>query len=118
MQRSEQEIVRREAMQALRDLGVEPYPAAGFKVNFSTSNFSTSDFDRLLIKDLTNLAGVDEAGAIKLKELFKSKKFRVGSIKEEEAFTAFGINDTVEFCLLYTSPSPRDLSTSRMPSSA
>ena len=24
----------------------------------------------------------------------------------------------VEFCLLYTSPSPRDLSTSRMPSSA
>ena len=26
--------------------------------------------------------------------------------------------DMVEFCLLYTSPSPRDLSTSRMPSSA
>ena len=26
--------------------------------------------------------------------------------------------DTVEGCLLYTSPSPRDLSTSRMPSSA
>ena len=26
--------------------------------------------------------------------------------------------DTLYFCLLYTSPSPRDLSTSRMPSSA
>ena len=26
--------------------------------------------------------------------------------------------DLSEFCLLYTSPSPRDLSTSRMPSSA
>ena len=26
--------------------------------------------------------------------------------------------DGVQFCLLYTSPSPRDLSTSRMPSSA
>ena len=26
--------------------------------------------------------------------------------------------ETVVFCLLYTSPSPRDLSTSRMPSSA
>ena len=26
--------------------------------------------------------------------------------------------DRVEYCLLYTSPSPRDLSTSRMPSSA
>ena len=28
------------------------------------------------------------------------------------------IRDQVGFCLLYTSPSPRDLSTSRMPSSA
>ena len=28
------------------------------------------------------------------------------------------INDPVKYCLLYTSPSPRDLSTSRMPSSA
>ena len=26
--------------------------------------------------------------------------------------------DQLKFCLLYTSPSPRDLSTSRMPSSA
>ena len=29
-----------------------------------------------------------------------------------------GFTDHVEVCLLYTSPSPRDLSTSRMPSSA
>ena len=29
-----------------------------------------------------------------------------------------GGNGLVYFCLLYTSPSPRDLSTSRMPSSA
>ena len=27
-------------------------------------------------------------------------------------------DDLLKFCLLYTSPSPRDLSTSRMPSSA
>ena len=27
-------------------------------------------------------------------------------------------NELLTFCLLYTSPSPRDLSTSRMPSSA
>ena len=30
----------------------------------------------------------------------------------------FGVMDFGEGCLLYTSPSPRDLSTSRMPSSA
>ena len=28
------------------------------------------------------------------------------------------LNELIERCLLYTSPSPRDLSTSRMPSSA
>ena len=35
----------------------------------------------------------------------------------EEAFESRK-KDTVNSCLLYTSPSPRDLSTSRMPSSA
>ena len=33
---SEQEIVRRESLQKLRDLGIDPYPAARFDVN-STS---------------------------------------------------------------------------------
>ena len=97
MQRSEQEIVRREAMQALRDLGVEPYPAAGFAVNFSTKDFKTANFDELLIKDLASLAKVGEAGAKKLMELFKAKKFRTSSIKEDEAFTALGISDPVSF---------------------
>ena len=41
------------------------------------------------------------------------KKARRGEIKD---FT--GVSDPYEPCLLYTSPSPRDLSTSRMPSSA
>ena len=43
--------------------------------------------------------------------------------QELEARAAKGYEETVEellnpSCLLYTSPSPRDLSTSRMPSSA
>ena len=37
----------------------------------------------------------------------------------QELEVALGLNEeTYKFCLLYTSPSPRDLSTSRMPSSA
>ena len=38
----------------------------------------------------------------------------------EKALSQAGIsiNDDLYICLLYTSPSPRDLSTSRMPSSA
>ena len=35
-----------------------------------------------------------------------------------ERYTAEGLDHKPKFCLLYTSPSPRDLSTSRMPSSA
>ena len=36
-----------------------------------------------------------------------------------EAYYLFGLpEDRIDICLLYTSPSPRDLSTSRMPSSA
>ena len=38
---------------------------------------------------------------------------QAGSIADEQAIQAW-----LEACLLYTSPSPRDLSTSRMPSSA
>ena len=41
------------------------------------------------------------------------------SVVTDEADNCANPNEvTVEFCLLYTSPSPRDLSTSRMPSSA
>ena len=35
MQLSEQEIVRRESLQKLRDLGINPYPAAQFKATAS-----------------------------------------------------------------------------------
>ena len=35
-----------------------------------------------------------------------------------DVFTPYMITGKKNFCLLYTSPSPRDLSTSRMPSSA
>jgi lysyl-tRNA synthetase class 2 len=35
---SEQEILRREAMQELRNLGIDPYPAEGFEVNVSAED--------------------------------------------------------------------------------
>ena len=42
---------------------------------------------------------------------------RVGG-PAEYFFQPADTDDLADFCLLYTSPSPRDLSTSRMPSSA
>ena len=40
------------------------------------------------------------------------------SVQVYEETSGLGPGEPVESCLLYTSPSPRDLSTSRMPSSA
>ena len=39
------------------------------------------------------------------------------SVKKEK-WSRIGVNTTEDFCLLYTSPSPRDVEESRMPSSA
>ena len=41
-----------------------------------------------------------------------------GEVDVAKAVAAWNLQAQVEACLLYTSPSPRDLSTSRMPSSA
>ena len=57
---------------------------------------------------------------------FKQKKYTIhpelldksGNITEEELLTVRFSNDNDTTCLLYTSPSPRDRTRSRMPSSA
>ena len=58
-------------------------------------------------------------GQIDIKSL--SKKLKVSTMtiyRDIEEFTKRGVIKKEKGCLLYTSPSPRDLSTSRMPSSA
>ncbi len=42
----------------------------------------------------------------------------IASVERDELRSKLAIDGRFEICLLYTSPSPRDLSTSRMPSSA
>ena len=55
MQLSEQEIVRRESLQKLRNLGVNPYPAAQFKTTATVKNI-IDEFDALEGKEVI-LAG-------------------------------------------------------------
>ena len=55
MQLSEQEIVRRDSLKKLRDLGIDPYPAAQFKTT-STIKEVISNFESLEGKELV-LAG-------------------------------------------------------------
>ena len=61
---------------------------------------------------------VGEAGEVaeKVKKVIRDKK----GIFDDESKKGLKkeLGDVLWYCLLYTSPSPRDLSTSRMPSSA
>ena len=45
-------------------------------------------------------------------------EIQVNPVLEEKSIEESRTNNQIDPCLLYTSPSPRDLSTSRMPSSA
>ena len=55
-------------------------------------------------------AATDKVIQVAAKE-YQHKRLKINSLSP-------GLVDTPMTCLLYTSPSPRDLSTSRMPSSA
>ena len=65
--------------------------------------------------DLESLAEIERSFVGKKGELVGLKK-TLGSLAPEERKAAG--QELNQACLLYTSPSPRDLSTSRMPSSA
>ena len=59
---------------------------------------------------------LDQLIISQLREIVGNKNVRLS----DEDLTDYGMDRTTIWtaCLLYTSPSPRDLSTSRMPSSA
>ena len=130
-QLSEQEIVRRESLQKIKDLGIDPFPAAKVEVNFKSSEFTTEDFNANLVKAIESLKGIGPGKAPEIMALMKKNKFKTAALleanvglSEQVAFDA-GIDkapttleEFVGSCLLYTSPSPRDATLSRMPSSA
>ena len=60
------------------------------------------------------LVEVDGLAVTALEDIPQGHKMAVKPIKNGENVIKYGF----PICLLYTSPSPRDLSTSRMPSSA
>ena len=51
-------------------------------------------------------------------KLFARRRDNMRRREKEDLIEAGGVMGAFKACLLYTSPSPRDLSTSRMPSSA
>ena len=78
------------------------------------------DSDYSMINYLVDINLLDEAAKLKNDEFIKD--YQQGQL-DFNLYTNFALKPYAgktqnEICLLYTSPSPRDLSTSRMPSSA
>ena len=72
---SEQEIVRRQSLQAIRDLGINPFPAEKFEVNFSSTDFTSADFRQNIVKELENIKNFDNVKAEQLTEFLLKNKF-------------------------------------------
>ena len=73
---SEQELIRRESLAKLRELGIEPYPAALYPVNDTTKNIS-ENFD----PEKGNFADVCLAGRIMSRRIMGAASF--GELQDE-----------------------------------
>ena len=80
------------------------------KVDYALKQIQMDKVDRIFLEELENeidiLRGMDHPNIVKAHEVYKHRR------------EIYIILELCDGCLLYTSPSPRDLSTSRMPSSA
>jgi lysyl-tRNA synthetase class 2 len=95
---SEQEIVRRESLQAIRDLGINPFPAEKFEVNFKSTDFTSADFRQNIVNELEKIKNVGKAKAEQLAEFLLKNKFRANVLLEDaETMASLGLAETVEW---------------------
>ncbi|SQG05267.1 Lysine--tRNA ligase [Elizabethkingia meningoseptica] len=73
MQLTEQEIIRREKLQQLRQMGIEPYPAAEFEVNTNTQEIKQKYEDGKKVKLAGRLMSVRIMGKASFAELQDSE---------------------------------------------
>ena len=98
--------------------------------NSNSSNITLHDIKTLIEKTKVEILGTVKTEVEKLKSLTSTLLKRVDELEQsqnvlnercrklEQQGKSTGEENVFATCLLYTSPSPRDLSTSRMPSSA
>jgi len=67
---SEQEIIRREALQQLRNLGINPYPAEAYQINVTTEDI-LKNYER----DKTSYKSISFAGRIMSRRIMGSASF-------------------------------------------
>src|SRR3954462_2771993 len=67
---SEQEIIRRQKLDEIRKLGIDPYPAAEFKINVTAA-----DIHKSYARDKTNYKDVSIAGRIMERRIMGNAAF-------------------------------------------
>ncbi|MFT4758943.1 MAG: lysyl-tRNA synthetase class 2 [Saprospiraceae bacterium] len=98
MQLSEQEVIRRENMQKIQDLGFNPFPAAQFEVTAHSQDRTTEQFQTKLAKQLEEIKHVGEVGAAKLRDAFFKNRGKAAQVLTDEALVAeLKIAETIEF---------------------
>ncbi|MDD2299572.1 MAG: lysine--tRNA ligase [Fermentimonas sp.] len=73
---SEQEIIRRQSLEELRELGIEPYPASGFDVNYYSTDIKNEfkdDSDRCNVRIAGRIMSRRIMGKASFVELMDSK---------------------------------------------
>jgi len=96
MQLSEQEIIRRQSMDQLKELGVDPYPAPRFHVNFKTTDYTTEDYKKQLAEFFSDVKGVPGDKSTDLVNLVLKNKFKAANLTAEETFQSdFQLGGTI-----------------------
>ena len=90
---SDQELVRRNALQNIRDLGLDPFPAPAVKINFTTTDFTTADFKENLVSEIALLKGIGPVKAQEIAEFLTKNKFRTAALDQSD----LGLSDPVVF---------------------
>lgn len=91
---SDQELVRRENLQKIRDLGFDPYPAEQFEVDFISTDFSSVELKKNLVKELAKIKGLGEEKAKEAMDILAKNRFKAQALLDAEGFN---LSETVEF---------------------
>ena len=95
---SDQDVVRYENLEKIKELGIDPFPAEQFLVNFSTVDYTTEKYKKAFIKGLEALKNIGSAKAEELAEAVFNNKFRVQQmLQDEELVAKFQLSETASF---------------------
>ena len=80
---SDQDQVRHDSLQKIRDLEINPFPPEQIEVNFKTTDFTTGEYRSNLVKEVEKLKGIGQVKAEKIVELLTKGRFKAQAVLED-----------------------------------